>query len=123
MSCLQFLGRPRTDEQVIGCANMSLQLGVPDPDRFDFYRWYYSALGMFQLGLRSTYWRKWNEPMKNALVSTQVKVGTFKQNKGSWNPDTDTWGACWGRAGQTALGALMLEVYYRYYDVHGRGGK
>ena len=94
--------------------------GVPAAERFDFYRWYYGALGLFQMGIRDERWITWNDPMKTALLSTQVKLGTFKENKGSWNPETDTFGGCWGRVGQTAIGALMLEVYYRYHDVHQR---
>jgi len=128
LTCLQFLGRPRTDPQVIGCANQVMADGMPDanapigtndaPNAYDFYRWYYAALGLFQMGVKGEYWRKWNDPMKTALLETQVKAGTFKENKGSWNPERDAFGGNWGRVGQTAIGALMLEVYYRYYDCH-----
>jgi len=118
LTCLQFLGRPRTDEQVLATANKVIEDGMPNTNRSDFYRWYYSCLGLFQMGVRSEYWRKWNDPIKRTLLATQVKEGTFKENKGSWNYDTEHHGKSWGRVGQTALGALMLEVYYRYYDVH-----
>jgi len=118
LTCLQFLGRPRTDPQVIATANKVIADGTVDTEGFNFYRWYYACLGLFQMGNRSEYWRKWNDPLKTVLLSNQVKEGTFKENKGSWNPETDPYGPRWGRVGQTALGALMLEVYYRYYDVH-----
>jgi len=118
LTCLQFLGRPRTDPQVLSTANKVISDGFPTADKSDFYRWYYSCLGLFQMGVRSEYWRKWNDPLKNTLLATQVKEGTFKENKGSWNYETEAHGKSWGRVGQTALGALMLEVYYRYYDVH-----
>ncbi|MCX7935283.1 MAG: hypothetical protein N3A66_08505 [Planctomycetota bacterium] len=120
LTCLQFLGRPRDDPQVVACANQVIQDGVPHTGSYDFYRWYYAALGLFQMGVKSEYWKKWNEPMKNALLELQVKEGTFKENKGSWNfeKEESPGVTAWGRVGQTALGALMLEVYYRYDDCH-----
>jgi len=118
LTCLQFLGRPRTDAKVVGLANQTLEDGLPRAEALDFYTWYYATLGLFQMGIKSELWSRWNEPLKVALLSTQVKNGSFKDKKGSWNPETDRFGPCWGRVGQTALGALMLEVYYRYYDVH-----
>jgi len=123
LTALQFLGRPRTDPQVIGLASAVLNDGLPQTKELDFYRWYYSALGLFQMGAKSEYWQKWNEPMKATLLETQVKAGSVKEKRGSWNPDTDFHGKCWGRVGQTALGALMLEVYYRYYDMHEQKGR
>ena len=113
LTCLQFLGAKRTDPQVRGTAEYAYTR-LPDPGHFDFYEWYYQALGLLQMGTRSKYWQHYNEPMKKALLGTQVMDGTYEENKGSWNPDTDKYGPSWGRVGQTALGALTLEVYYRY---------
>jgi len=110
------LGRPKDDPQVAATANKVIADGMPSVDKFDFYRWYYSALGLFQTGVRGEHWIKWNEPMKKALLTTQVRAGTVKEHKGSWNYDGDHFGSKWGRVGQTALGALMLEVYYRYHS-------
>jgi len=118
LTCLQFLGCPRTHPQVVGCVNQVLADGVPRAERPDFYRWYYAALGLFQLGAHSESWRQWNEPMKLALLQTQVLDGASRQERGSWNPETDAHGKQWGRVGQTALGTLMLEVYYRYQNMH-----
>lgn len=117
LTCLQFLGAPRTDARVVGCANKSVA-NLPQANKFDFYEWYYQALGLFQMGVTSNYWQSFNEPMKRSLVTTQVKVGTVEQNKGSWNPESDEYGNGWGRVGQTAIGALMLEIYYRYEEIH-----
>lgn len=117
LTCLQFLGRDRTDSEVKACAEAAMK-AMPNPKKHDFYLSYYQALGLFQMGVRSPYWKRFNPLMKNALLSTQVRSGTPRQNKGSWDPDTDGYGKQWGRVGQTALGALMLEVYYRYKDVH-----
>ena len=117
-TCLQFLGDLRTNKKVIGTAKYIIQpLYLPsayDDNKKDFYLMYYQALGLFQMGVKSQYWKVFNEPMKTHLLGTQVKVGTFKEKKGSWNYDGDKFGREWGRVGQTALGALMLEVYYRY---------
>lgn len=120
LTCLQFLGRERGDPKVLACANQTLKDGTPTANEFDFYRWYYATLGLFQMGVKSDSWKTWNEPLKTSLLSTQVKDGTFKENKGSWNPDAEAshGKGNWGRVGQTALGALMLEVYYRYDDCH-----
>jgi len=115
---LQFLGRDRQDPQVQACAAQSLADGLPSAGNLDFYRWYYATLGLYQLGARSAAWEEWNPAMVRALLETQVTAGTFRENKGSWNPETDLWGAAWGRVGQTAMGALMFEVYYRYRNVH-----
>jgi hypothetical protein len=74
----------------------------------NFYHWYYSTLGMFQNG--GDLWRKWNEALKNTLLPHQ-RVGGDED--GSWDPET-TWDPSGGRVYTTAMGALCLEVYYRY---------
>ncbi|MBN2713290.1 MAG: terpene cyclase/mutase family protein [Planctomycetes bacterium] len=117
LCCQQFLGHKRNHPKVVATASKTVKDELPVSSKFNFYTWYYQALGIFQTGITSEYWKKFNDPMKNTLVSTQVQLGTFEENKGSWNPDTDPWGPAWGRVGQTALGALMLEVYYRYREV------
>ena len=119
-TCLQFLGKDRNDPQVMATANQIIKDGLPAAGALDFYRWYYASLGLFQMGVKSEVWKQWNEPLKTSLLASQCKEGTFKENKGSWDPDAEISHAKgkWGRVGQTALGALMLEVYYRYDDCH-----
>ncbi len=73
------------------------------------------GLALHWLGVRSAPWRRFNRRMKQALLATQMKTGTCKGEKGSWRSETDASSRDLGRAGQTALGALMLEVYYRYF--------
>jgi len=116
LTCQQFLGHKRDHEKVVACAKKSIQI-LPQAENFDFYLWYYQALGFFQTGIRSEYWKAFNDPMKTSLLTTQVAAGSFNENKGSWEYDGDKYGSSWGRVGQTALGALMLEVYYRYAEV------
>ncbi len=85
----------------------------------DFYYWYYASLALFQYdGPDGAMWKKWNEPMKNALVPNQ-KTGKDGCENGSWNPKDDRWGNEGGRVYTTAIGALTLEVYYRYQNVFG----
>lgn len=75
----------------------------------DFYYWYYGTLCVFQQG--GDTWKHWNDDMKKTLVDAQCKGGG--DDDGSW-PIEGLFAKTWGRVGQTALGALCLEVYYRY---------
>ncbi len=85
----------------------------------DFYYWYYASLALFQYdGPDGAMWKKWNEPMKNALVPNQ-KTGKDGCQNGSWDPEDERWGFEGGRVYTTAIGALTLEVYYRYQNVFG----
>jgi hypothetical protein len=122
LTCLQFLGRERGDGQVAACTQQVLQDGVPTATQTDFYRLYYASLGLFQMGVKSEPWKKWQKPLCETLLSTQVQAGTARENRGSWNHETDPWGSAWGRVGETALGALTLEVWWRYANVHESAG-
>ena len=66
-------------------------------------------------------WKKWNNPMKNALVDNQNKKATGCKY-GSWEPIA-RWCGEGGRVYGTAINALTLEVYYRYANVFGGGSK
>ncbi|MCZ7646345.1 MAG: zf-HC2 domain-containing protein [Planctomycetota bacterium] len=90
-------------------------LPTPNADRFNLYYWYYGTLVCFQKG--GEHWNLWNEKMKTALLPTQRKDGDFD---GSWDPYfTEPTGYIYGgRVQSTALGALCLEVYYRYLPIH-----
>ncbi len=84
---------------------------VPDWKSANLYYWYYATLALFQSGGEA--WMKWNEPLKKALCENQeAKNGSCED--GSWDPAQDTWGGEGGRVYTTAMGALCLEVYYRY---------
>ncbi len=82
---------------------------TPDWKAPNFYYWYYATLALFQTGGES--WTAWNKPMKEALCKHQETKGCAD---GSWDPAQDTWGDAGGRVYTTAMGALCLEVYYRY---------
>jgi hypothetical protein len=91
--------------------------------KIDFYYWYYATLALFQYdGPDGPMWKKWNEPMKNALVPNQKTAKDGCRN-GSWDPEVERWGSEGGRVYAVAVNALTLEVYYRYPSVFGGGGK
>ncbi|HAK93949.1 MAG TPA: hypothetical protein DCM87_02790 [Planctomycetes bacterium] len=82
--------------------------------KINFYYWYYATLAMFQYG--GGLWKEWNEKMQDALLPTQ-RVLNQPQGRscedGSWDP-IDEWSLAGGRVYTTAMGALTLEVYYRF---------
>jgi hypothetical protein len=78
----------------------------------NFYYWYYATLGIFQVG--GDHWKRWNEAMKGALLPHQRRGG---DEDGSWDP-VGNWCPKGGRVYSTALGALCLEVYYRYLPMY-----
>lgn len=87
-------------------------LGPKRKISFPHYYWYYGTLACFQAGGNA--WRQWNAALKATLVPTQRKDGDFN---GSWDPIGYD-GTVAGRAYSTAMGALCLEVYYRYLPMY-----
>ena len=73
------------------------------------YYWYYGSYAMFQFG--GSLWKKWNTAMQDSLLRTQ-RQGAIDED-GSWDPIGE-WGVAGGRVYSTALGAMTLEVYYRF---------
>jgi hypothetical protein len=107
----QYCGRPKDETQ--GSVNWFIAKGgVPswgaNGEAVDLYYWYYGSMACFQQG--GDAWTQWNTAMVKTLVDNQCKDGG---DAGSW-PVVGTYCDEWGRVGQTALGALNLEVYYRY---------
>ena len=131
LACLQFLGKERRDPLVQGQAQTLLRKnwimgqakgydGVADGGKTNYYGWYYQSLGLFQYGMKSQEWKKLESRMYPILVDLQEKTGF---NRGSWDPEfgkDQGWGyeTQIGRVGVTATACLMLEVYYRYANVH-----
>jgi hypothetical protein len=74
----------------------------------NLYYWYYASYALFQYG--GSGWERWNEKMLEALLTSQRRGG---DEDGSWDPIGE-WGVAGGRVYSTALGAMTLEVYYRY---------
>ncbi len=121
--CRIFINKKKGDP-ALGAVN-AIVSDLPEwkNDKIDFYYWYYSSLALFQYdGPEGPMWKKWNEPMKNALVPNQ-KTGKDGCQNGSWDPAIERWGFEGGRVYATAINALTLEVYYRYANVFGGTGK
>jgi hypothetical protein len=118
--CRLFTGTPA--EQVRGGAMWLLQTEPPRWDAklgrgvgnhpFPMYYTYYNTLTMFQVG--GDIWKQWNAGMKNMLLPNQRRDGDFD---GSWDPLSPHEKMA-GRAYATAMGALSLEVYYRYLPMY-----
>lgn len=107
LACRLLLGVNSHDAQLREATDYLLG-EVPGSGTDNFYYWYYASLSLSQLGGED--WELWNQAMSERLLETQRTEGDAA---GSWDPVT-VWGAHGGRAYTTALGALCLEVYYRY---------
>ena len=113
--CRQYLGWKKEDLQA-SVEGFVAKGGVPtwggNGGGVDLYYWYYGTLCVFQQG--GDLWKKWNESLKTALLTNQRKDG---DDSGSWDP-VGAYAPEWGRVGETALGCLCLEVYYRYAQLN-----
>jgi hypothetical protein len=110
--CRHFLGMPPDDPAAAKEAGDSLMQELPGQGKANLYYWYYATLAMHQL--QGTYWETWNEALRTALVESQRIDG---DQAGSWDTDT-IWGGYGGRVYTTAMGALCLEVYYRFLPLY-----
>jgi hypothetical protein len=109
--CRQFLGIVDPPAATAEAGRFLLE-EVPGAGTPNFYYWYYGTLALYQT--QGEPWKKWNEAMQKTLIASQRTDGGLA---GSWDPDP-VWGACGGRAYSTALGALCLEVYYRFLPLY-----
>jgi len=109
--CWQFLGLPRQHPACDEAGDYLLS-ELPDEGTYNLYYWYYATLGMYQL--QGIHWQRWNDALREALVSRQVQTGP---KAGSWDTD-DLWGGHGGRVYTTALATLTLEVYYRFLPLY-----
>lgn len=80
-----------------------------------WYYWYYGTMVSFQIG--GGHWKKWNQALKTTLLERQVKEG---EHRGSWTPEETSYSNYKhsSRVYCTAMGALCLEVYYRYLPLY-----
>lgn len=86
----------------------------------EMYRWYNTTLALYQFG--GEHWKTWNAAMSNLLVNSQraggLVDGSLADVNGSWDCEKDHFGQNLGRIYTTAMGALILEVYYRYDHIY-----
>lgn len=79
----------------------------------DMYYNYYATQVMRHYG--GAEWEKWNAEMRDWLVENQAKEGNMT---GSWY-FPHAWSGAGGRLYNTALGCMILEVYYRHMPIYG----
>jgi hypothetical protein len=105
------LGASPDDSQMQTAAQYLLK-SPPNWDESNTYYWYYATLALFQR--QGDAWTTWNDKLVPQLLAHQEKIG---RAAGSWAP-VGEWAPTAGRVYQTALCALMLEVYYRYLPMY-----
>jgi hypothetical protein len=83
------------------------------------YYYYYATQVMHHLGGKG--WTEWNVALSKELTRAQDLGTNSRHNdqKGSWSPESDTWGSVGGRLMITSLSILTLEVYYRHLPLYG----
>jgi outer membrane biosynthesis protein TonB len=111
MVCRVFLSAENREATLDEAASYVLE-ELPNARDANVYYWYYGTLAMYQR--QGQDWQRWNPAMQEALLGSQRFDGRYA---GSWDPDAQ-WGAYGGRVYSTALGALCLEVYYRYLPLY-----
>ena len=110
MMVRQFSGMGVKNHILVKGAELTRKL-PPNWSRKDFYFWYYATYAMHNMGGEYRVW--WNRRVRDVLIQNQCKIG---DDAGSWDPEGAKWGSRGGRVYSTALGALCLEVYYRYSE-------
>lgn len=101
--CRLFL-QTHPDHPLVKEAADYLMRDLPGNGRVNYYYWYYGTLALYHL--QDHHWQRWNPAVQQALIGRQ-------QPDGSWSADS-VWGTSGGKVYSTSLGALTLEVYYRY---------
>src|SRR6185369_15747515 len=81
-----FLQKRKAEPALNGVSLLAADLPDWKEKNVDFNYWYFGSQAMFQYdGPDGPMWRKWNEPMKNALVPSQ-KTNDDGCANGSWSP-------------------------------------
>jgi hypothetical protein len=112
MFCRQLQKTPPTDDRMKETAGLLRTRPLPG-NNVDFYYMYYATLALYQH--QGEVWEDWNKRMKDVLPPLQRKTGA---EAGSWDPQ-GPFGGQMGRCVTTAIGALSLEVYYRFLPMYG----
>lgn len=108
--CRMLSGMPRSEPRLQAAV---ARLSAIGPVRGNMYYNYYATQVMLNYG--GDTWTKWNQAMRDQLVSTQIKEG---HAAGSWDV-SDTHGGVAGRLYMTCLCTMTLEVYYRHLPLYG----
>ncbi len=111
LACRHFLGMAQ-ESPAFREASDYLLGELPGDGPGNLYYWYYGTLGLYPL--QGPHWRLWSEALQKTLTASQQKSGPLA---GSWDPNT-RWDSYGGRVYSTALAALCLETYYRFFPLH-----
>jgi hypothetical protein len=104
------LDNDKRETRLVGVNHLVADL--PSGARPEFGTWYMVSLALFQYdGPDGPCWKRWNPPMKNALVPMQSPSGLWAAD----SPAPDS--IC-----MTGFAGLTMEVYYRYSNVFGAAG-
>ncbi len=113
--CQLFTGaRTKTPETVESIAFLMNNQPAWDPRNrsVNMYYWYYATLAIYLSGAQE--FEAWNAALTKALLKGRNTSGPAA---GSWDP-VDQLGPRGGRIYSTAIGALCLEVYYRFLPLY-----
>lgn len=111
--CRMYMGVKKEEP---GIKNAVEYLSKRGPSKSDVYYNYYAAQALFHYtGGKGPMWKKWNEKMREQLVSTQATEG---HETGSWAPVGSGHAANAGRVFTTAMSTMTLEVYYRMMPIY-----
>jgi hypothetical protein len=117
--CLQLIGHGKSNEALGGIAsheNASCQW-EDNNNVFAMYIWYYLTQAKFHNG--GSTWQNWNREFARAYVKNQKEDGRWE---GPFFPPEDMsthhYENNYGPAFTTALGALTLQVYYRFLPTY-----
>jgi hypothetical protein len=109
-----FMAKNKLDPALEGVQLLVADLPEWKANAIDFYYWYHASYAIFHYdGPDGRFWKKWTEPLKNAIVPNQKTAADGCVN-GSWSSEEDRWGFEGGRVYAVAINALSLETYYRY---------
>jgi hypothetical protein len=110
--CRMYLGwTPKNQGLVKGVEYLSKVGPQPGNIYFD----YYATQVLHHWGGEP--WTKWNNVMREYLVTSQEKSGDAA---GSWKPGTAHDDASGGRHYRTCMSVMTLEVYYRHLPIYQR---
>jgi hypothetical protein len=117
--CQQFLGNdkdPRIKASLDYLREQKVDWEKAEGD-FVLYGWYYMTQAMFQGG--DAYWQYWNSEIRDTMVKNQLRDGRWQPPPHS---NIEVRDLAKTPAYSTALGALILEVYYRCQPIYQLGG-
>jgi hypothetical protein len=116
------MGTPITEPLLAKAADALVKAPPAAKSPGDFCHLYFATHFLFQMG--GDRWMKWNEAYKPAMINAQAKgpipLGSGPEDlDGSWTEGQGE-AAAKSRVYATALGALSLEIYYRYLPMYGK---